>query len=283
MCLFFYIVFTINHKSIKMKKFIVLLIFCFVFNLGLSQERLAINSYRKVPANELQTFMQNEAFYWSKVAAILKEKGQITAWAIHIRSGGMLESEPNINTRIGIGSWENYENLNKNYTAAIAEVKSKMDPEKLALLDESLKQDKFEFATILTNTDLLIWSDKEPSFNYTVINYSKANNVNQYLSEESRIMKPFFEKLMKQGKTKLKGWATTRVLAPLGYEYPYNSYTVDFYEKISDIFSPFNVDEITWPEEMSSLGDLKTPGFWKRVIWQRVMYLNQKNELVQRW
>jgi len=266
-----------------MKQIIFLLTIGVFSNFLVAQERLASNSFRKVPAKELETFMQNEAFYWSKVATILKEKGQITSWAIRVRRGGMLATEPNVSTRIGIGSWENYENLGKNYAAAEAEAKSQMDPEKIALLEESLKQDKFEFASIITNTNELIWSDKQPSFKYAVYNYSKANNAAQYLSEESRIMKPFFEKLMKQGKTKMKGWATTSVLSPAGYEYPYNAYTVDFYDNISDVFSPFNSDDITWPKEMASLGELKTAGFWKRVIWQRVMYLNQNNELVQTW
>ena len=73
-------------------------------HIALAQENLALNSFRKVPADELKTFMQNEAFYWSKVAAVLKEKGQITGWGIQVRSGGMLASEPNVNARIGIGS-----------------------------------------------------------------------------------------------------------------------------------------------------------------------------------
>jgi hypothetical protein len=267
-----------------MKKLLLLIILCLASNWGIAQEQLALISFRKVPANELKNFMQNEAFYWSKVAAVLKEKGQITGWGIHVRSGGMLASEPNINARIGIGSWENYENLGKNYESAQELVKSQMDPEKRILLEETLKQDKFEFASILTNTNELIWREKEPHFKYVVYNYSKANNAAQYLSEESRIMKPFFEKLMKQGKTKMKGWATASVLSPAGYEYPFNAYTVDFYENISDAFNPFNSNDITWPEEMASLGELKTPGFWKRVIWQRVMYLNQKNELIhQTW
>ena len=266
-----------------MKNFILSMMTLFFCYSGWGQESIALNSFRNVPADELKTFMQNEAFYWSKVAAVLRERGHIQAWGIQVRAGGQLASEPNVNTRIGIGSWENFENLGKNYAAAEAEVKSKMNPEKLALLEESLKQDKYEFASILTNTQELIWSDKQPSFNYVVYNYSKADNVTQYLSEESRIMKPFFEKLMKQGKTKLKGWAAINVLAPVGYEYPYNAYTVDFYEKISDAYNPFNSDDIQWPEEMASLGELKTPGFWKRVIWKRVMYLNQKNELVQTW
>lgn len=273
-----------NHKLLyRMKSVlstILLVAFC---HIALAQENLALNSFRKVPADELKTFMQNEAFYWSKVAAVLKEKGQITGWGIQVRSGGMLASEPNVNARIGIGSWENFENLGKNYAAAEEVVRSQMDPEMLALLEESLKQDKFEFASILSNTQELIWSDKDPSFNYVVYNYSNANNVTQYLAEESRIMKPFFEKLMKQGKTKMKGWGTINVLSPIGYEYPYNAYTVDFYDNIGDAFSPFISEDVNWPEEMASLGELKTPGFWKRVIWKRVLHLNQKNELIQSW
>lgn len=266
-----------------MKSLLSIILLVVFGQISLAQENLAINSFRLVPADGLKTFMQNEAIYWSKVAAVLKEKGQINAWGIQVRSGGMLASEPNVNTRIGLGSWENFENLGMNYAAAEEVVRSQMDPEKLALLEESLKQDKFEFAVLLTNTEELIWSDKQPSFNYIAYNYSNANDVNQYLAEESRIMKPFFEKLMKQGKTKMKGWGTISILSPIGYEYPWNSYTVDFYDNIEDAFSPFTSEDVSWPEEMASLGELKTPGFWKRVIWKRVLHLNQNNELVETW
>jgi len=60
-----------------MKQIIFLLTIGVFSNFLVAQERLASNSFRKVPAKELKTFMQNEAFYWSKVATILKEKGQI--------------------------------------------------------------------------------------------------------------------------------------------------------------------------------------------------------------
>jgi len=275
--------FTHNLILRRMKTTLSIILLVAFGHIALAQENLALNSFRKVPADELKTFMQNEAFYWSKVAAVLKEKGQITAWGVQIRSGGMLASEPNVNTRIGVGSWENFENLGRNYAAAEEIVRSQMDPQMLALLEETLKQDKFEFASILTNTQELTWSDKQPSFNYVVYNYSRADNPSQYLAEESRIMKPFFEKLMKQGKTKMKGWGTINVLSPIGYEYPYNAYTVDFYESIGDAFSPFTSEDVSWPEEMASLSELKTPGFWKRVIWKRVLHLNQKNELIQSW
>ncbi|MGA0012288.1 MAG: hypothetical protein ACO3FD_04290 [Flavobacteriaceae bacterium] len=227
-----------------MKSTVSIILLVAISHIALAQENLAVNSFRKVPADELKTFMQNEAFYWSKVAAVLKEKGQITSWGVQIRSGGMLASEPNVSTRIGIGSWENFENLGKNYAAAEEFVRSQMDPEIIDLLEETLKQDKFEFASILTNTQEFIWSDKQPSFNYAVYNYSRADNPSQYLAEETRIMKPFFENLMKQGKTKMKGWGTVNVLSPNGYEYPYNAFTVDFYDNIGDAFSPFPSEDV---------------------------------------
>ncbi|HAS20094.1 MAG TPA: hypothetical protein DCR42_08845 [Flavobacteriaceae bacterium] len=115
------------------------------------------------------------------------------------------------------------------------------------------------------------------------MNYSNAANPAVYLQEESRIMKPFFQKLMRQGKTKLSGWGSAQVLAPVGYDYPFNVFTVDFYEKISDVFNPFGSNTVSWPDEMASLGELKTPGFWKRAVWKRVMYLNNDNKLVSDW
>lgn len=266
-----------------MKKIFFSLSMLFMISVSVAQENLAVNSFRNIPASEMNTFMQNEAFYWSKVAAILKEKGQITAWAIHVKVAGRMSTEPNVQARVGVGSWENYENLGANYAAAETLVKSQMDPEKRVLLEESLKQEKFEIGVFLTNTIDLIWNDDAPKFNYTVLNYSNAANPAVYLQEESRIMKPFFQKLMRQGKTKLSGWGSAQVLAPVGYDYPFNVFTVDFYEKISDVFNPFGSNTVSWPDEMASLGELKTPGFWKRAVWKRVMYLNNDNKLVSDW
>ena len=83
-----------------------------------AQENLAMMSFRDVPQDEMKTFMQNEHVYWSKVAKILKEKGQISYWSINVKRGGGRADESNVMSYIGIGSWENYENLGKNYASA---------------------------------------------------------------------------------------------------------------------------------------------------------------------
>ncbi|MDG1711429.1 MAG: hypothetical protein P8H51_04090 [Flavobacteriaceae bacterium] len=46
------------------------------------------------------------------------------------------------------------------------------------------------------------------------------------------------------------------------------------------MYNPFTSDSVEWPSEMASLGEMKTPGFWKRVVWKRAMYLDDNNNLV---
>lgn len=264
-----------------MKK-LILLIALIALGQPISSQNVARLGYRNIPSQEMKTFVQNEAIYWSQVAAHLKEKGQITGWSIHVKRSGGRASEANVMTRVAPGSMENLNNLGKNYAAAEKAVQNAMDPQTWALIEDNLKQEKYNVANLIVQNVDEVWA-KDDSWNYVVQNFVKATNPALYLSEESRIMKPFFSKLMKQGKTKQKGWITVNVLSPQGYDYAFNSYTVDFYEKFSDAFTPFDMQSIDWPEEMESLGKLKTPGFWKRVIWQRVMYLDENNELITSW
>ena len=143
-----------------MKKILILITLFIGCNL-VAQENLGLMDFRKVPADEMKTFMQNEYIYWSKVARVLKEKGQISYWSINVRSGGARAEDSNVMAYIGVGSWENYENLGKNYAEAEAEVKSKMDAEKLNLIEENLKQDKFGAAFFLINNLKYVWAKNQ--------------------------------------------------------------------------------------------------------------------------
>ena len=62
-----------------MKKLLILITLFIGSNL-IAQENLGLMDFRKVPDQEMKTFMQNEYVYWSKVARVLKEKGQISYW-----------------------------------------------------------------------------------------------------------------------------------------------------------------------------------------------------------
>ena len=73
------------------------------------------------------------------------------------------------------------------------------------------------------------------------------------------------------------------VLSPQGYDFPFNSLTVDFYADFSDIFTSWP-ENTQWPEGIEELNKLKeNDGFWRRSIWQRVMYLDSSNNLQTSW
>ena len=261
-----------------MKK-LTLTVLLVVGSLNLYAQTVAFINYRKVPQKELETFMNNEAMYWSKIHAVMKEKGHIVGWSINVRAGGGLDSEPNVYSRIALKSMEDWDDFGTHWSKAVVEVESQMDPDKLALIKEKLKQDKFSVANVLHQGVDGVWA-KDSKWNFLVHNYVKTVNPAQYLEQESKIMKPFFEKTMKEGKTKQKGWVTSLVLSPRGYSYNYNVMTVDFYENFSDIFNALDSD-VSWPENITALNEMKqNQGFWKSSIWQRAMYLDSENNLV---
>jgi hypothetical protein len=259
-----------------MKKNILLFIGLMCFSI--QAQTIANLNFRNVPADQMKSFMQNEAIYWSKVAAVLKEKGQINGWSICVRVGGGLASEPNVYSRIAVNSWDKMESLGANYAAAEAQVQAEMDPEKWALIEDDLKMDKYSMANLIMQSGESTWA-KDGKWKYLVHNYAKVKNAGEYIAEEVRIMKPFFTSLMKKGKTKMKGWATAIVLSPRGYAYPYNAQTIDFYENFEDIFNPFN-GAVEWPEEIAKLNGANPNGFWKSMIWYNAMYLDKNNQLV---
>ena len=191
-----------------MKKSLILFMLLFVGTLT-AQENLASVSFRDVPQEEMKTFMQNEAVYWSEVAKVLKAQGQISYWGIN---GGKAE-DPNVMAYIGIGSWENFENLGKNYAAAEAEVKASMSPSMLGPIEDDLKQDKFFVASLLINNVKYVWA-ADMDWKYQVINYANATNAWSYTNAEAKLMAPFFDKAIKKGKTKLKGWKAAAVISP---------------------------------------------------------------------
>lgn len=264
-----------------MKKSLILFMLLFVGTLT-AQENLASVSFRDVPQEEMKTFMQNEAVYWSEVAKVLKAKGQIGYWGINVRSGGGKAEDPNVMAYIGIGSWENFENLGKNYAAAEAEVKASMSPSMLGPIEDDLKQDKFFVASLLINNVKYVWA-ADMDWKYQVINYANATNAWSYTNAEAKLMAPFFDKAIKQGKTKLKGWKAAAVLSPQGYDYSFNAMTVDFYKDFSDIFTSWPPNT-QWPKGIEKLNAMKeNEGFWRRSIWQRVMYLDGDNNLQMTW
>lgn len=260
-------------------KRLLLLIAILVTTVAFSQEDLFFYSYRHVPADEMELFKSNEADFWSKVHGNLLKQKKITGWAMCSRVGG-LASDPNIYFYLGVGSFDNLDNMNANYTKAIEEVMSSMDAGAQNKMKERLKQEKFEVGTALLHRTNSVWSENA-DFNYLVHNYVRANGTGAYLDLQEKHLKPFFEKHMKENNTKQVGWMTAVMLNPRGHAYKWNCYTADAYKNISDIYNSWNIEGVEYPQEgMDELNKLTDkPGFYKSVIWKKEMWLDQEGNL----
>jgi hypothetical protein len=265
-----------------MKKLLLLFVAIAIFGFSniSAQEDLFTYDYRNVPADEMEVFMANEAMYWSKIHAVLLKKGKLTGWTVSRRVGG-LASEPNVYFYLGIGSYENMDNLYHDWPEAEKEVRSGMDKEKLALIDERLKQNKFRVGNVLLNRRSFVGSTAG-DWNFLVHNYAKATDVGAFLGVQDKYFKPFFEENINNKNTKQVFWMTAEVLSPQGHGYNWNCYTLDAYKNMSDMYNAWN-NEVTFPEDgLKEANDLmKNQSFYKRVVWRKVMTLDADGNLIK--
>lgn len=260
-------------------KRILLLLTILTTSFAFSQENLFFYSYRHVPADEMELFKSNEADFWSKVHGKLVKEEKITGWAMLSRVGG-LASDPNIYFFVGVGSFENLDNMGANYSKAIEEVMSSMDANAQNKMKERLKQEKFEVGTAMLNRGSTIMRENA-EWNYLVHNYAHATNVGGFMDAQDKYFKPFFEEHINANNTKQVGWITARVMNPVGYAYKWNCYTADAFKNMSDIYNSWSSDDITWPEGGMEAVNKTTsqPGFYKRVIWRKDMWLDEEGNL----
>lgn len=265
-----------------MKTFLSAIVFCFLVQIN-AQEEVFAYDYRNVPDEELKTFIGNEAMYWSKIHANLVKKGTITGWSMCRRVNG-LASEPNIYFFYGLGSVENLEKMEKDWSLAEEEVRNSMDKEKLAMIDKRLKQKKFRVGEVLLSRTSSVNLGNGGDWKYLVHNYCKASDVSAFLAGQEKYFKPFFEENITAKNTKQVFWLTAAVLSPRGNGYNWNCYTVDAYKNYSDIFNPWN-NPPTWPEEgMAEVSKYLPEGnFYKSVIWEKTLWLDSEGKLKTAW
>lgn len=264
-----------------MKK-LLLLFAVFVFTFSNAQTNLFMYDYRSVPDDQMEAFQKNEAEFWSKVHQNMLKKEQITGWTMMSRVGGVT-SDPNVYFYLGIGSYDNLDNLNQNYNKAYAEVMATLDVDTQNKMKERLKIDSYRKANVLLNRRSTVMAEGG-DWNYMVHNYAKANNVSAFLDAQDKHIKPFFEENFKAKTTKQAIWITARVLNPVGNHYNWNCYTADGYQKLSDIYNAWN-SEVTWPTDgMTEIAKtMETPGFYKSVVWQKILWIDSDGKFHSTW
>jgi hypothetical protein len=262
-----------------------LLLLLTVFNIYTisAQEDIFSYSYRNVPANEMNSFIENEVVYWSGIHAILLKKEQATGWAMLKRYGGK-ESDPNIYFYMGLGSFDNLDNLQKNWQAAEVEFRGSMDPEKLALIDQQLNIPKRIMGEVLFNrlSSVNVKAGMD-GWNYLVHNYKKAEDKLAWVGLQDKYFRPFFEKNIKAKNIKHKYWNSAVVINPTGDSFDWNAYTADAFKELSDVFNPW-IKQVEWPiisdEDVENFGGNT---FYKTIVWEKILWLDAQGNLRKRY
>ena len=216
----------INHKSIKMKKILLLVISLF-FLTGISAQIVAFHPV-KVSANQLESFLDIETNYMKKIAQKAVENGDLLGWRL-------LET-------FNPGSDDfNYMfvNIYKDFNAATStnanwwnksEEVVGVKPNILLDVYSGLEFDRryfYEVKQQIPNTQ---------QASYVILNFARPNDVSIHMNETEKYVIPHFKKNMK--KFGMVGWGFATKITPQGKEYS-SMMTWDSYDNLSNVMKHF--------------------------------------------
>ena len=111
-------------------------------------------------------------------------------------------------------------------------------------------------------------------------NYAHSPNKNKWLNTQIEQYGPFIKKNMNNAKVKQEIWAPAIRLNPEGNGYNWNVITVDGYNSLDAVFRN---EGQNWPDmgsvDFDAIRKTMPDGWYKQVLWERVMWLDEKGNL----
>jgi len=238
-----------------------------------------IQGYRMIPQDEIQTHIENERYFHSKVAQSMIKDGKATGWAMLQRQGGS-SNEPNIMFYVGVGDKSNLENLGAAYNSAYKKVMSSMDEGIATFVKRAISIDGHGvFNTTLQRTNREMKNNVD-GFNFIKINYANVKgNINEFDKLQKDIWGNFVKKEMNRNNGSQVMWSTARKVTPNGNGYNWNYITVDGYETYEDLIAPEWSSNTKFPQGLDKINSMMDGGtFYKQVVWKILMSVNSKGE-----
>ena len=241
-----YLRFTIEillTKTIIMTYFTRLILLCTILLLGISiglQSQVIALQYRHVPPEHEEEFLHREINYWSKVAEKAIADGRMLNWELWQRVGGW-DIDEDASNYVFVNVFEkatDMDNLNEIWSSV---------PE---LFPNSRMSDMETNSLSTVKSSLIMYGHGTlgRTGNYAVVNYSMTKDVSKFLEFETQSWQPFLKNAMDMGKTNFVGWSVLTLGFPRGSAVPFNTISVDQYDKMSDAITPFIDDSLTAPE-----------------------------------
>ena len=261
-----------------MKKLLFILTLLFAIS---TQAQYFMYGFNNVPDDEIEHYLQNEKELFSQAAQKAFEKGVINGWAIMRRHQGA-KSEPNFYWYIGVDNLEKLDALGKDFGLIVQNtVNASGVP---SLVRRALKNHNgyTRFVATYYRPEVMIKKNSE-GFIYFKHNVALSPNPNQWLQTQIDQWGPFIKKNMNNGKIKQEIWAPAVRLNPVGNGYNWNVISVDGYRTLEELHSNGGS---SFPDmssvDFDAIQATMPNGWYKQVIWERVLWLDNDGKLMQR-
>lgn len=244
-------------KSI-VTKVAVILAFALIGTTFARAQRVIAVQQRHVPGANIQTFLEEEATYWAEVARHAIKNGKMTRWELWRSIGGEnLDEAPNFMFLNILDDPSVLDDLSEiwNPMKVFPNVEwSEMATDSLGILKGQYFYAGHEY---LVKTPPKILR----------VNLGRVPDVDRYLELERSVWKPFIEKQMESGRTRVTSWRVAVLLSPRGSIVSHNVVSVDGFQTLSDALLETFDEDVELPDlaEMEELREIVDVQHWQLV------------------
>lgn len=224
-------------KSITPKILLVGL-FLFISSFTL-QAQVMIMQYRSVAPEDRAEFLERETTYWAAIAKKAIDDGKMLSWQLWETVGGvdMDENTPNFVFVNSFADKGGLDRLGEIWNPSAVFPNKKME-------DMETNSRSRVVHSIITEIGLSVGEGAQ----FARVNYDKVTDWELYRKREGGIWKPFIEQTIKDKKTSVKGWNVIRVAVPSGTSVPFDAFTVDFFDTMSEAVMPTFDEDLEFPD-----------------------------------
>lgn len=237
-----------------------LLFILFLLFSNLSTAQVVTLMYVEVSNENQQRFERLEKDYWSQIAKKAIDDGKMMSWI-------MLKeiSIPGTHKYLFVNYFENLDQL--------SQASSIWNPEKIGMNFEDI--DTFGIKRIV---NVEYWKAEGlvgESAKYVIMNYFSPANLEGFVTESLELWKPWFEKSIKNNRSKQTNWAIGTKIYPSGNQTGSQAITRDGFDSLSDAmealsYQPLANSVYASIVEKSKMNEYVPNGFDKRVLYELI-------------
>ena len=255
--------------------FLFTLLFSFVLN-----AQYFMYGYNIVPEDEIEHYLQNERELFSKAAEKAFKEGVINGWAIMRRVQGG-KSEPNFYWYLGLDSIDKLDALPTDFGKIINQTVENSGMPSLVRRAIKNHNSYSRFVATFYRPEVIRAKDFS-GFKYLKHNVASSPNPGVWWDTQIKQWGPFIKKNMNNGKINQEIWAPGVRINPVGSGYNWNVISIDGFNSLSDMFQNGGKDYPSMESvDNESLNETMPDGWYKQVIWERVMWLDDKGKFME--